>query len=365
MKRVEYHLMGNHLLENGFSLLFAGFFFHHPPFLRKGERILRKELPEQILDDGGHFELSPMYHQLMLHRVLDGLNLVMSNPAIPCSIGGLLRNSPVKMLNWLRSISWKNGDIPMLNDSAPGIAPTTDQLTEYAGRLGIVATSGIRLKESGYRKFESPDYELLVDVGPIGASYIPGHAHADALSFEMRIAGKPFLADTGTSTYENNEIRWYERGTRAHNTVLAGDTNQSEVWGSHRVGKRAAVTILDEDETTVHAFHDGYRTMEVTHARRFLTQPEKVVIEDHLEGKVHSIGLALFHFHHEISPFLQSDVIRTDQAKIIFKGHDRIELRDCFIAHGFNNRVASKVAEVTFTGKLTTTIELENPLSHR
>jgi hypothetical protein len=141
--------------------------------------------------------------------------------------------------------------------------------------------------------------------------------------------------------------------------------NQSEVWGSHRVGKRAEVTIHGEDQTSVHASHDGYRAMKVTHARRFLSQQGKILIEDHLEGKARSSGVAFFHFHPEITPLVQSDVILTNPAKIIFRGHDRIELRDCLIADGFNNRVASLVAEVTFTGNLTTTIELENPLSYR
>lgn len=364
MKRVEYHLMGNHLLENGFSLLFAGFFFNDTQFLKKGERILQNELQEQILKDGGHFELSPMYHQLILHRVLDSINLAMNNPLLPCSIGELLRSSAERMLFWLRSITWKDSEIPMLNDSSPRIAPTTDQLSGYAGRLGIGARSGMRLNDSGYRKFETAYYVLLVDVGQIGPAYIPGHSHADALSFELRISGRPFLVDTGTSTYENSEIRRYERSTRAHNTVLVGETDQSEVWGSHRVGKRAGVTILGEDQSSVHASHDGYRTMKVIHSRRFLAQPGNIVIEDHLEGKHRTSGVALFHFHHEIKALLQSAVIQTNPAKISFQGHDRIELRDCLIADGFNNRVNSTVAEVTFTGHLKTTIELENPLSH-
>lgn len=365
MKRLEYHLMGNHLLENGFSLFFAGFFFNDPQFLKKGEKILQKELQEQILNDGGHFELSPMYHQWILHRVLDSNNLAMNNPAIPCSIRDVLRSAAERMLFWLRSISWKDGEIPMLNDASPRIAPTTDQLSSYAGKLGITDRSGMRLNDSGYRKFETADYELLVDVGQIGPAYIPGHAHADALSFELRISGRPFLVDTGTSTYENNEIRRYERGTWAHNTVLVGETDQSEVWGSHRVGKRAEVTILGEDLSSVYASHDGYRTMKVIHSRRFFALSGNILIEDHLEGTSQNTGVALFHFHHEIKPLLQSSVIQTNQAKISFQGHDRIELRDCLIADGFNNRVISTVAEVTFTGQLKTTIELENPLSHR
>jgi hypothetical protein len=76
---LEYHLMGNHLLENAFSLLFGGFYFKNEGFLSSANKILQEELPEQILADGGHFERSPMYHQIVIFRVLDCLNLVRNN----------------------------------------------------------------------------------------------------------------------------------------------------------------------------------------------------------------------------------------------------------------------------------------------
>ncbi|MBD3807929.1 MAG: prenyltransferase, partial [Epsilonproteobacteria bacterium] len=80
LDNLEYHLLGNHLLENGFSLLFGAYYFRDEKFYRKAREILEAELDEQILSDGAHFELSPMYHQIMLYRVLDCLNLVQSNP---------------------------------------------------------------------------------------------------------------------------------------------------------------------------------------------------------------------------------------------------------------------------------------------
>jgi hypothetical protein len=57
-RNIEYHLLGNHILENGFSLFFAGYFFKNQNFLDKSKKILIKELNEQILNDGSHFELS-------------------------------------------------------------------------------------------------------------------------------------------------------------------------------------------------------------------------------------------------------------------------------------------------------------------
>ncbi|NLB11312.1 heparinase, partial [bacterium] len=70
-KRPEYHLLGNHLLENAFALMMGGAFFSNVAWLVQGQSILKKELEEQILFDGAHFELSPMYHQIIFFRLLE------------------------------------------------------------------------------------------------------------------------------------------------------------------------------------------------------------------------------------------------------------------------------------------------------
>jgi uncharacterized heparinase superfamily protein len=62
---LEFHLLGNHLFANAKALVFAGCFFsglEADRWLKSGLDLLDGELREQILDDGGHFELSPMYH---------------------------------------------------------------------------------------------------------------------------------------------------------------------------------------------------------------------------------------------------------------------------------------------------------------
>src|SRR5690554_4031406 len=73
-KNLEYHLLGNHLLENGFAVLMAGYYFDQPHWIQIAEKLLKAELEEQILEDGAHFELSPMYHQIILFRTLEALD---------------------------------------------------------------------------------------------------------------------------------------------------------------------------------------------------------------------------------------------------------------------------------------------------
>jgi len=123
------------------------------------------------------------------------------------------------MLGWLHHITYSSGDIPLLNDSANNIAPSTKQLNDYAKILNINARYQ-PLKESGYRKIKGTHYEMIVDVGNIGPDYIPGHVHADTFNYELYINNKPFIVDTGLSTYEVNKRRQLERSTTSHNAVL-------------------------------------------------------------------------------------------------------------------------------------------------
>jgi uncharacterized heparinase superfamily protein len=77
-KRLEYFTLANHLLTNAKALVFAGAFFEGEEaeeWLSEGLAILKEELPEQILTDGGHFERSPMYHAIILEDLLDLVNL--------------------------------------------------------------------------------------------------------------------------------------------------------------------------------------------------------------------------------------------------------------------------------------------------
>ena len=73
-KNDERHILANHYFENLKALLFAGCFFIGKDADRWRERALveiPKQLREQTLQDGGHYERSPQYHALMLENYLD------------------------------------------------------------------------------------------------------------------------------------------------------------------------------------------------------------------------------------------------------------------------------------------------------
>lgn len=309
LRNVEYHLLGNHLLENGFALLFGACYFGDEQFYKKAEKILQKELAEQILPDGGHFERSPMYHQIILGRILDCIN-ILSCPSgyapqatkNACSIDLLLllKETAARMLGWLEQMTFRNGVIPLMNDAAFGMAPATGVLMDYASRLGVSARR-VHLKESGYRKITNDVYEAILDVGEIGPDYIPGHAHADTLSFELHIGGMPVIVDSGTSTYDDCSLRHWQRSTQAHNTVQLDGQDSSEVWGSFRVARRARVTEVRESKDFIEASHDGYRrlTGKPLHKREWRFSERNIQIRDSISGGFQD-AIGRFHFHPDV-----------------------------------------------------------------
>lgn len=354
-KLKEYHLMGNHLLENGFAFLFGAYYLNDSTLYKEAKDILLPELKEQILKDGAHFELSPMYHSLMTYRVLDCYNLVVSNDLFDRELEAFLKEIAEGMLSFLQAISFRNGDIPLMNDAANGIASTPSELFAYAYRLGLDMREST-LSDSGYRKFTSDSYELVLDVGEVGPSYQPGHAHADTFNFQMHINNRPVIIDTGTSTYEVNDSRFYERSTRAHNTVTIGDENSSQVWAGHRVAKRAKVEILKEDTNCIVARHDGYKKkFGVYHTREVIAEEKGVTIMDDLGGQT---GVAHFHF----APgeyLLEGNQLKGDDFRIVFTNYTAIEKVATYHSPEFNKRVDHISLRILFTGKLTTQILCE------
>ncbi len=341
LDNLEYHLLGNHLLENGFSLLFGAYYFQDEILYKKAKEILQEELEEQILEDGAHFELSPMYHQIMLFRVLDSINLVKNNPWKNGELEIFLTQKSELMLGWLEEITYENGEIPLFNDSTNGIAPSSVELFEYAKKLGL-ERKRVKLSTSGYRKVFKEHYESIIDIGDIGAEYIPGHAHADTFSFELRIEGKPFIVDVGLSTYETNQQRALERSTASHNTVEVNGKSQSDVWGGFRVANRANIIALEEGEDFIEATHDGYKQDNVFHTRKWTFLENMIVIEDSLDKNIEAI--ARFHFHPDIK---KEEILK----KIKFKNQN-FQLNSYFYAPEFNLHIEALVLEVEFIEEL-------------
>lgn len=314
-KRVERHLLGNHLFANGKALIFAGAFFDGPEaehWLAIGLSIVEAELREQILDDYGHFERSPMYHALVLEDVLDLINL---HAAYDLSSADTLvmkcRSMAPGMEAWLRAMSHPDGHVAFFNDAAFGIVPDNHELFAYAVRLGLPRPSSVsgatHLQHSGYVRLSMRDAVVLVDLACIGPDYLPGHAHADTLSFEMSIGAQRVVVNSGTSVYGNGTERLRQRGTAAHSTVVVDGKDSSEVWSGFRVGRRARMRNAEVQETRTQlcasGCHDGYRFLAGSpiHCRTVSMRSGMVMISDRLDNGARWGAEARFHLHPDIS----------------------------------------------------------------
>jgi len=294
--RLEYHLLANHLLENAFALYIGGLITNKGEFIQKGKKLLVRELKEQVLNDGMHYERSPMYHQIILERLLDALNFA---KATRDDLEAMIESYAVRMTGL--AMNWEDLDrIPMMQDSAYDIALTVPEVLNYSKNLlgGDYPSRSNDLKDSGYRKLNSRSFSLFANVGSIGPSYQPGHAHADELNFELFYQGIPIIVDTGTSTYENNSRRYIERSTQSHNCIMVEDKNSSDVWSSFRVGKRAKVDLKKENPL-IQAQSIGVNSNLRINRKWSITKDSFIIEDEYLPNLFKAKGQ--LHFHPDIS----------------------------------------------------------------
>ena len=300
-RRLEWHLLGNHLFVNAKALVFSGLFFDGPEaqkWLAQGLKILAREVPEQILPDGGQFELSPMYHALALEDMLDLANIAQAfdgslTPKQKALFSDWRARIPA-MLHWLKTLSHPDGRIAFFNDASFGIAPENSALFDYALRLKITqppaTTTLTHLPISGYARLELGTAVVLADIAPVGPDYLPAHAHADTLSFEMSLNKSRVIVNSGISVYGISAERHRQRGTGAHSTLCLVNENSSEVWGSFRVGRRARVSGVsakqEPEALKLTAQHDGYCHLpgRPLHRRTWCLKNSSLTIHDDIIG---------------------------------------------------------------------------------
>ena len=315
-KNLEYHILGNHLFENAKLLYSSGLFFNNKQLLQKGLGLLNSEINEQILDDGAHFELSPMYHSIILVGMLDIVNLSrMYSYDYPQAWNEKINT----MISFLTRTLHKDGEISYFNDSVLGIAHSAGSISAYATRLGFNRSSkenNAEVTPSGLIRFENSERVMLIDGGRVGPDYIPGHAHADNLSFELSTRDTRVFVNSGISTYERCTRRTKERSTRAHNTVVIDGKNQSDVWSSFRVGKRVVPKNLRVRDTVSCKVFEGSYSGEL-HKRIVNFYSDDIEVND-IIAKVVKSSEAFYHLYPGISITVDENksslrLVRNDQ----------------------------------------------------
>lgn len=155
------------------------------------------------------------------------------------------------------------------------------------------------------------------DGGPHGYLSIAAHAHADALSVEVRCAGIDILADPGTYCYHGERAwRSYFRSTIAHNTIELDGQNQSKEGGSFLWLRHAHATEIEvADDGGIArwtAEHDGYLSLNPPARHRRSVRLDRISrtidITDEIQGDGHGIRLA-FHLGPDVQAELRDSTV--------------------------------------------------------
>jgi len=382
-RNLEFDIQGNHLLANVRALMFAGAFYAGERADRlwdRGVRLLRAQVAEQFLRDGGHFERSPMYHALLLQDLLECAALCRDRGGIPGWLSVRLRRAEA----WLRQMCHPDGGVALFNDCTlegtphAELAAFTHALCSLRGRArnGLSALHGAvgwrqqvwcgapervlailepaeepapvltALAESGYFILRDPEagHALFFDAGEPCPSHLPAHSHADLLSFELSLSGRRVIVDSGVCEYAPGPWRDYCRSTRAHNTVQVDGQDQSEVWGSFRLGRRAHPAGVcwqaSGRSATVSAAHTGYRRLPggVVHRRTVSYDGREYRIVDEVTGTGSHRVESFLHFHPDTTIRMEAGGLTAEsqgvRLRITFDREAKTHLRPASEASG-------------------------------
>jgi uncharacterized heparinase superfamily protein len=248
---LEWDLRANHLMRDAAGLVFAQEVSGAAP---DALDLLKRQIDEQVLADGCHFERTPLYHVVVLGDLVE-VRALLGDDAPEW-----LEDAIARMTGVLEALLAPGGRLPLFGDSWHGeIDPVA--LIAAAGS-GRVPDPAAMAEHGGLAVLRAGDLHLVLRTGAHGPDYQLGHAHADGLSFELCRGPQPIVTDTGTRCYDPGPVRDHLRSTAAHNTVQIDGEEQLETWGSFRVGRRGRGRASARGEAGEWRWqagiHDGY-----------------------------------------------------------------------------------------------------------
>ncbi|WP_028798254.1 heparinase II/III family protein [Streptomyces purpureus] len=208
-------------------------------------------------------------------------------------------------LDWWPAVTGTDVRTPLL---AALIKPAGLSVTRPARRPAHFADAGLTILRGPAEKIW-----CRCDGGPHGFLSIAAHAHADALSVEVRHDGVDVLADPGTYCYHGQpEWRQYFRSTLGHNTLRLDGRDQSVSGGPFLWTRHARSRVLFAETADASgggtarwcAEHHGYQPS--VHRRRveLTAASQELRVVDEVRGPRRAVHLA---FH--LGPAIAADLV--------------------------------------------------------
>ena len=310
-----------------------------------GSDILIEQIPVHVQRDGVYFEQSSYYHRYTTDFYLHFL-ILSRNPVVEKAL--------ISLLDHLMYITRPDGTTPFFGDDDGGRLAMLDARAPNDFRAPLATGAALfsrgdykfvagdaaeellwLLGVEGLRKYDSlaahePEKQsqafpeggyfvmrdgwtpnsnyLLFDCGPHG-SLNCGHAHADALSFDLAANGRTVLIDPGTYTYTGSkEMRDWFRSSQAHNTATLDGESSSIPDGPFTWKTIAECRLLDWVTTDRFDYVCGEHA-ELSRSIMFLKGKYWIVRDTNQSAKQHTADV-YFHFDSQTNPSLENDMIR-------------------------------------------------------
>lgn len=205
-------------------------------------RQVRRIIRATVLPDGTQVERSAMYQGLTVMS----LKIFAEAPFLSHETRDLARERLDAAMRAWAFLSHEDGGIVLFNDSWLGETPSPADLF---GQLPLSPAGDLR--DGGYLRLRNGSLSLVMDAGPIGPRWNPGHGHADFLAVEVDSSGLRFIVDPGTSQYSTGPRRSYDRSAASHNGPRYQGVEPIEYAGCFKVGRLRSASpvsanLLDE-----------------------------------------------------------------------------------------------------------------------
>ena len=257
LDNIEHELCNNHLERNLAALCL---YFSHaqsvpPAIAKKLEQWVMHLVTQTIAVDGVQVERSPMYQGLSMAA----LAVMAETPFLSLPLQTLLRSRAQAVREAFALLCHSDGEVALFNDAWHGEVPVWTGPSAPDGRS--------ILPQGGYGRLSKGKDVCLMDAGPLGPAWNPGHGHADFLSVEVSLGGERLIVDPGTSRYNTGPERARERSAAAHNGPIWVGHEPVEFFGAFKVANLAQASFFNSSLLDLHTLAGKFSSAPGTVAR--------------------------------------------------------------------------------------------------